>query len=771
MTKLLEALTGASATDRESFRPEFFRLPVDKARLEELLKQETRIRVYDTLHGQLTELVRSLNPSIKFSKAELDLAAKAHLGNTPSEEYGVWVYYPWDQRLVHLLDEAEFVLVRTDRNRNKITSEEQALLATKKVGVIGLSVGQSVSLTMALERSFGEIRLADFDTLELSNLNRIRSGVHEMGVPKVINTAREIAELDPFLEVTVFTDGITKANLHRFFTAGGKLDVLIEECDSVDIKILARLKAKELGVPVVMDMSDRGCLDVERFDLEPDRPIMHGWIDHLDLDAASRPMTNEEKIPFMLPIVGTDTLSIRLKASVMELGHSVSTWPQLATSVVLGGALAGDTQRRILLGQTRKSGRWFIDLNDLIDGDQVPPTDAPPPIASRRDSLELEMAQIADRLPNSSPDAAPIEKEVALEIVEAGALAPSAGNCQPWRFRVETDRILLFHDMERSASRWDPDHIIGHIALGTCLENMILRAQQLGYDVRTNASPVPGSPSLVATLEIVRQGHAEAESREFTVLAPAIKERCTNRKLTIRQPLPEGIAPVLTKAARSIDGCTIELFDTDHQLSELAAICGGSEKIRIMDRVGHHEFFVNELRWSPDEALKTGDGLDIATMELTPGDAAALRIAADGRAIALLDQWRGGRSLERFSRKGITSASAVVLISVDGTDLESRLRGGRAAQRVWMQANQMGIGVHPISAPIFLFHAMSVLDDLAPHHAKELGELKDRFEELRDATEGQALFMMRLALNGIPSVRSLRRPIEQMLLSDNAQTA
>ncbi|HRF79656.1 MAG TPA: hypothetical protein PL070_06180, partial [Flavobacteriales bacterium] len=91
--------------------------------------------------------------------------------------YGVWVFYPWADRLVHLLDEPEFALVRTDRNRNKITREEQAELATKKVGVIGLSVGQSVSLTLALERSFGEIRLADFDTLELSNLNRIRSGV------------------------------------------------------------------------------------------------------------------------------------------------------------------------------------------------------------------------------------------------------------------------------------------------------------------------------------------------------------------------------------------------------------------------------------------------------------------------------------------------------------------------------------------------------------------------------------------------------------------
>ncbi len=368
MTSLSEAIYSASKPDRESYRPEFFRLasPDERARLEALLKREACVVLHDGLHDQLTELVRSLNPSKKFSKEELNAAAVAHLNGVPSEEYGVWVYFPWSFRLVHLLDETEFALVRTDRNRNKITNEEQALLATKKVGVIGLSVGQSVSLTMALERSFGEIRLADFDTLELSNLNRIRSGVHEMGTSKVINTAREIAELDPYLKVTIYPEGSTKENLHAFFTEGGTLDVLIEECDSVDIKILARIKAKELGVPVVMDTSDRGLIDVERFDLEPDRPLLHGLLEGLDLAVVERPMTNEEKLPFMGRIVGFETISERMRASLPELGKTILTWPQLAGGVVLGGALVAEVWRRIAFEELTCSGRWWNDTENGI---------------------------------------------------------------------------------------------------------------------------------------------------------------------------------------------------------------------------------------------------------------------------------------------------------------------------------------------------------------------------------------------------------------------
>lgn len=366
MTHLLEALRGASAPDRDTYRPEFFRLPLDRDRLEALLKREPRVVVHDTLHGQLTELVRSLNPSVKYGKEQLDEAARAHLKGTPPEEYGVWVYYPWNFRLVHLLDEAEFALVRTDRNRNKITREEQAVLATKKVGVIGLSVGQSVSLTMALERSFGEIRLADFDTLELSNLNRIRSGVHEMGVPKVVNTAREIAELDPFLKVTVYPEGITRDNLHNFFTDGGHLDLLVDECDSVDIKILARVKARELRIPVVMDTSDRGLVDMERFDLEPERPLLHGRINTEDIAVLAGDPDAVQRYDLLMKMVDLDALSESMKSCLPEIGKSLVTWPQLGGHVAMGGALAGELARKSMLGSMDWSGRWYVDLDQLL---------------------------------------------------------------------------------------------------------------------------------------------------------------------------------------------------------------------------------------------------------------------------------------------------------------------------------------------------------------------------------------------------------------------
>ena len=58
--------------------------------------------------------------------------------------------------------------------------------------------------TLAHEGIGGELRLADFDVLDLSNLNRVAGGVADVGVSKVVLAAREVAELDPYVRVVAF---------------------------------------------------------------------------------------------------------------------------------------------------------------------------------------------------------------------------------------------------------------------------------------------------------------------------------------------------------------------------------------------------------------------------------------------------------------------------------------------------------------------------------------------------------------------------------------
>jgi hypothetical protein len=177
MSTRLSELIKASGQMQLVYKPIFLRItdPSEKIALDQLIENQVSF-FHDEIYSQLQELVKMKNPAVRIKPEEYPELIQKHLGGRDIHSYGVWVYYPWSRRLVHMLDEEEFIKVRSNRNQYKITLKEQEILSTKRIGIIGLSVGQSIALTLAMERGFGELRLTDFDTLELSNLNRIRSG-------------------------------------------------------------------------------------------------------------------------------------------------------------------------------------------------------------------------------------------------------------------------------------------------------------------------------------------------------------------------------------------------------------------------------------------------------------------------------------------------------------------------------------------------------------------------------------------------------------------
>src|SRR6185503_6833318 len=138
-------------------------------------------------------------------------------------------------------------------------------------------------------------------------------------------------------------------------------------------------------LPVVMATSHRGMLDVERFDLEPERLPFHGLLGGVTA-AELAGLTTKQKIPYVLRILDPQRLSERTAASLMEVKETLSTWPQLASEVALGGAQVANAVRRVALGELTVSGRFYTDLDELVaGGNEVPLSPAvrvsPPPAA------------------------------------------------------------------------------------------------------------------------------------------------------------------------------------------------------------------------------------------------------------------------------------------------------------------------------------------------------------------------------------------------------
>ncbi len=685
---------------RDVHRPDFFRLSIagDRTRMEALLSKHSHIQVYDTLHSQLREMMKTRSPRKTLTDAEADQKVVEMLNGLPESHYGVWVYYPWSFRMVHILDEAEFVELRTNRNKYKITGPEQETLYQKKVGVIGLSVGQSVSLTMAMERTFGELRIADFDELEITNLNRLRSSVHNMGLKKTILVAREIAEIDPFLKVTCFHEGITEQNVESFLLDNGKLDVLIDECDSVDIKINCRIAAKKHQIPVLMEASDRGTIDIERFDLEPDRPILHGYVEHLDISKVKGLKTMEEKLPYILPIVGIETMSTRLKASAVEVGQTISTWPQLASAVTMGGGVTADICRRVLLGHLHISGRFFIDLEDLIsdpaEAERVfeLPVIEPLTIARMQESAAL-VAWKGSLPEGNGPD-------LMAALVKAAQSAPSAGNMQPWKWFFDGTGLYLFHDLERSAALADFRNMTSYLSSGTAVEHVYLEAKRKNLAVETHMFPlgVDNKNQLVAAFRFVPDPGAQED-----LLAEYFTYRRTNRNFGNSKPIPADVLEDMREAVKAVPGARIFIVDDPEQVKRLADIAGKADKLRIFIEEGHFDLFNKELKFSEENPDDIKEGLDVRTLDLKPKDQVGFRVIKDLKAIKLVAAWNGGSALEAVSHDLVASASAAAIVTMPGFAAEDMIQAGRAVERVWLTATAHGVAFQPLLASVLHF--------------------------------------------------------------------
>jgi len=687
--------------------------PADNAILVRL-RADPAIEFIDHLEEQLAEL-RGLRP-----QPDPELLA----------EPARWAYFPWRRIVVAVLGPRAFRAVRLDRNRNLITAEEQARLGALRIGVAGLSVGHIIAHTLAMQGMCGELRLADFDRMELSNLNRVPATVLDLGLNKAEVAARRIAEIDPYLVIRVLDDGLTVGTIEEFLDG---LDIVVEECDSLDMKASLRESARTRHIPVLMATSDRGLLDVERFDLEPQRPILHGLLGDFDFSRLPT-MSKPEMVPYMLRFLEAEEMSPRVLASVVEIDHTLSTWPQVSGEVALGAVAIAEAVGRIGLGRDLRSGRTRIDVGSTLD--------------------RLDEPKMATRGASSADFGDPELSGDSGAIAAAAIRAPSGGNVQPWHIEAGPSAITIRLAPEHT-SAMDVGFRGSAVALGAALFNAKVAAAAhnvLGPVSLTN--DVDGV-SLRATLQL-----AEGGDPELAALYESMLSRETNRHLGDLRPVPAETIDAL-RAVAEREGAELRFLTERDDIASVGAIFAAADRIRYLTPRLHADM-VSEMRWPGDPQPETG--IDVLSLELDPGSLAALDILRRPEVMAHLADWKAGTALGADTRRRVGASSAISVVSVPGGTLTDFARGGSAVEAVWIAAQERGLAVQPMS-PVFLYaRNADELAALSPSFAEELDLLKKRFEEVAGIPPDSFVALaLRFAFSGPTSVRS-RRSIQRVRL-------
>jgi sulfur carrier protein ThiS adenylyltransferase len=130
----------------------------------------------------------------------------------------------------------------------RISSEEmEALLVSRntpdvyekvkkaKVGIAGLGgLGSHVAIALA-RTGVGNLHLVDFDVVEPSNLNRQEYRMQHIGMNKTEALARQLKEINPYVNITIDTIKVTNENAAKIFQ---KEEIVCEAFDLPEQKAM-----------------------------------------------------------------------------------------------------------------------------------------------------------------------------------------------------------------------------------------------------------------------------------------------------------------------------------------------------------------------------------------------------------------------------------------------------------------------------------------------------------------------------------------------------
>lgn len=370
----LKKVASSSEVNANAEEPLVFSLIDEKGRIKfkDFVSKVRPVSVIDNYAEQYAELLLSKNAHLYQANYEVQIASikkllKEHYASKKEWELGKWVYFPWSGELTHVLSQDDFEDLRTIRNRDLISVEEQNKLFNFSSVCFGMSVGSASAIALALSGISRKIKLVDGAVISGSNLNRIMTGVTSVGKSKALVVGQAIYEMNPYSNITYFNKADSE-NIKTIFDANWPAKLAIDEIDDIKMKIQIRIEARKRRIPVLMatELSDTVMLDVERFDLEPDRPLFHDLLPGVE-ETLNRNLKNQrEWMKSAVKIIDPKNMPLKMQESLLKIGSTIVTHPQLGSTVMITGGVVAFAAKKIALGERLNSGRYIISLEKTM---------------------------------------------------------------------------------------------------------------------------------------------------------------------------------------------------------------------------------------------------------------------------------------------------------------------------------------------------------------------------------------------------------------------
>ena len=150
------------------------------------------------------------------------------------------------------------------RTESLIGKDSLNILKNSKVIVFGIGGVGSFTVESLCRCGIGEISLVDFDTIDITNINRqIHAMSNNIGKYKVDEMKKRIELINPDIKVNIFTKKLDKNNVENFNLK--YYDYVVDAIDIITSKIYLIKCCYENNINVISAMGAGNKLDPTRF--------------------------------------------------------------------------------------------------------------------------------------------------------------------------------------------------------------------------------------------------------------------------------------------------------------------------------------------------------------------------------------------------------------------------------------------------------------------------------------------------------------------------
>jgi hypothetical protein len=346
-----------------------------------------------------------------------------------------------------------------------------------------------------------------------------------------------------------------------------------------------------------------------------------------------------------------------------------------------------------------------------------------------------------------------MNKEDVKKIIEAGNLAPSGSNSQPWEFKVKDNVIEVIARPEKDHPILNFKNRGTYIAHGALIENIDIASKYFGYEPEIEIFPYKEDKNVTARIILNRNLSSLSESDLFD----AIARRCSNRKLFKREKVNNEVKNYLLKDLNLFDKDVEVLIIEDDKISEAAKFLA-NEIVVFFQNKKLHKFMYNEILWNEDDQ-KIKPGLYIKTLEIPPQAIKIFKALGNWYVAKLLSKISFLKKLKEANVYKNSSCSLMIGVVVKTEEAINYINAGRVIEKIWLRATKQNLSVQFMAGLFFLWQQLNFgkKEIFNNPNIEIINESYKNLSEIFGAKNGYLIGVLRIGISDPSSAVSYKR--------------